>query len=286
MKQHHSSTWRLPRSLRFFLLLSSALFAFNAGAQNKDNNKPIFVSMTYLKTAPGKYNDYLDLVRTYTKKYQQYNLQQGKQMGWYLYEVLMPTGSEAAYNFVGVNVSADLQQLIDPLVSPRDIMQKASPDLTAHQIDSLTALLVSARTIVKREVYLHRSGTNEDSPPAKYAEIDFMTPVQGKEADYAKMEMDKFLPVHKQRMALGALKGWRFAEKVMPASTSDPYPFITANFYDSFDGMLDGKYAEAVKKAWPTLDAAKLFACIDTVKKGQKNELWKLVEYADKFNTK
>ncbi|MBD0333774.1 MAG: hypothetical protein ICV66_14100 [Chitinophagaceae bacterium] len=108
-----------------------------------------------------------------------------------------------------------------------------------------------------------------------------MTPVQGKEAHYAKMEEDTFLPIHKQRMSLGAVKGWRFAQKLFPTNSNDPYPYITANFYDDVTVMLDGKYEQAVKKALPNQDINKLIQYMNSVKKGQKDEVWKLVEYAE-----
>jgi hypothetical protein len=284
MKQYQFSPNRLQNFLTFFLVAILSVCMVRATAQT--NNKPVFVSFTYMKTAPGKYNDYLNLARTISKPLQEYQVQQGKQLGWYLYEVLMPTGSEAEYNIIGVNVNTDMQQLLDPVITMREVFKKAFPQMTAQQEDSVIQQFNLLRSVVKREIYLHRSGTNEDGPPAKYAEVDFMAPVQGKGADYAKMEEDKFLPVHKQRMALGALKGWRLAEKIMPASTDDPYPYITVNFYDNIDMMMDGKYPEAVKKAWPMQDATKLFQQVNTVKKGQKNELWKLVDYTDQGNKK
>jgi len=82
-------------------------------------------------------------------------------------------------------------------------------------------------------------------------------------------------------MALNAIKGWALIQKIMPGDTNDPYPYVTVNFYDNFDGIIDAKYTEATKKAWPTQDINKIFQTINTVKKGQKNELWKLWESDD-----
>jgi hypothetical protein len=278
MIQHPSSS-RLQRVLYFLLLVAFTAFFNNLNAQN--NNKPEFVSFTFLKTNPGKYKDYVDLIHTIGKKVQNYQVQNQKQVAWLFYEVLMPTGSAADYDFVGVNVSSDIQELIDPLTFGRELIQKAYPQLTSQQLDSIGQRYTADRILVKRQVYLHLAGTDEIGPPAKYVEMDFMSPVQGKEVAYAKMEMDTFLLIHKQRMALGALKGWRFAQKVMPNDSNDPYPYITANFYDNFDGMIDGKYEEAFKKAMPHSDINKLLKTMNAVKKGQRNEIWKLVEYTD-----
>ncbi|MEO5997054.1 MAG: hypothetical protein ABIN89_09945, partial [Chitinophagaceae bacterium] len=271
MKQHSSPLRLKQHWLQFLCLFTATLFMLNAKAQTNSNNKPVYISFTYLKTAPGKYNDYVNLAKTASKKVQEYQVQQGTQLGWYLYEVLTPTGTQADYNFVGVNVNTDLQQLLDPVTSMREVFQKAA-QINGQQADSIMQAMGMARSVVKRDIFLERSSTNESGPPTKYAEIDFMTPVQGKNADYAKMEIDKFLPVHKQRMAMGALKGWRLAQKVMPSATDEPYSYVTANFYESIDMMLQGKYPEAIKKAWPTQDMTKLFQTINTVKKEQRNE--------------
>lgn len=279
MKQSTS----LHHCLRLLLFSTCLLLLVRSSAQN---NKPVYVSFTYLKTAPGKYNDYLQLAQTLSKGVFQYEIRQKQILGWYLYEVLMPSGTEAGYNMVGVTVSYNIQDLLDPAVTGHDLLQKAFPQMTSRQMDSAIQQLGAARSIVKREIYMALSGTNEDEPPSKYAEIDYMTPAQGKAADYVKMEETKFLPIHKQRMALGVLKGWRLAEKVMPVSTNDPYSYITANFYDNIDRMMDGKYPEAIKKAWPTEDITRLSQQVNMVKKGQANQLWKLVEYEDQHNAK
>jgi hypothetical protein len=191
MKQPCLSTPNQQYSLRLLILFAFSFVVWVTNAQT--NNKPVYVSFSYMKTAPGKYNDYLRLVKTYSKKVQEYQFKQGAQLGWYLYEVLMPTGTKADYNFVIVNVGTDIQQLMDPVLTGREILQKADPTMTAQQLDSVPILFSAARSMVKREIYLHRKGTNETGPPAKYSVIDFMTPVQGKSAEYAKMEEDTFL---------------------------------------------------------------------------------------------
>jgi hypothetical protein len=50
--------------------------------------------------------------------------------------------------------------------------------------------------------------------------------------------------------------------------------------------MMDGKYEQALKKAWPTQTIPKIMQTINSVKKAQKSELWKLIEYADQNNSK
>jgi hypothetical protein len=84
-----------------------------------------------------------------------------------------------------------------------------------------------------------------------------------------------------QRMKLNALKGWALLRKVLPSDTEDHAPFMTVDFYDDFSGMMDGKYDQAIKAAYPTSDANKMFQSIGAVKKGQRTEVWKLMMHSD-----
>lgn len=243
--------------------------------------QPVYVGYTYIKTNPGKFDAYDSLLRNYTKKIFDAEIKNGNYYMWSTYEVLMPTGSEADYNVVGITVSSKIEMLLDPPGTPKELFAKTFPNLTAAQRDNIIKNYAANRTIVKREIYSVISSTGEDGPPtktpAKYVQVDFMTPVAGKEQEYVKMESETFKPVHLQRMKLGAVKGWVLLGKVLPGDTNDPAPFVTVNFYDDFSGMMNGKYDEAVKSAYPDKDADKVFAQIGTVKKGQRIEVWKLM---------
>lgn len=236
-----------------------------------------------MKTTPGKFADYESLLHNYSKKIYDYLIQQGNGLSWSTYEVLMPSGTSAEYNVVGVTVSDKIDNLLDPGMTGKDLFAKALPNVSAQEADSAMKKFAEVRSLVKREIYMPRASTNENGPPtkspAKYVQVDYMTPVPGKEAQYAKMESDVFGPVHKQRMALNVIKGWGLFEKIMPVDSNDPVPYIAVNFHDDFAGMLDGKYVEAIKKAMPNQDINKLVQNLNAVKKAQRSEVWKLVEY-------
>jgi hypothetical protein len=255
-------------------------------AQSQSNaTKPVYVVHTYMKTLPGKFDAYDSLLRNTSKKIYSNQIQQGNYLSWSAYQVLMPSGSQVEYNVVGVTVSDKLDMLLDPPGTAKELYAKTFPDLTGSQLDDLMKKYVESRTIIKREIYTVTSSTGDDGPPtktpAKYVQVDFMTPAQGKQAQYVKMEKETFKPIHKQRMQLGALEGWVLLEKVMPYDSNDPTPYITVNFYDSFSEMLDDKYNEAIKKAHPTLDMTKVIQTMNAVKKGQRSELWKLITTTD-----
>jgi hypothetical protein len=209
-------------------------------------------------------------------------ISEGNIYSWSVYEVLMPTGSQAEYDIVGITVTSKIDMLLDPPGTNKELFAKAFPKLTQKQRDDIMRKYPDSRTIVKEEIYTVLSSTGENGPPTKsptkYVQVDYMTPVAGKESDYIKMERDTFKPVHLQRMKLGALEGWVFLQKILPGDTNDPAPFVTVNFYNDFSGMMNGKYDEAVKAAYPGSDADKLFENIGASKKGQRIQVWKLLD--------
>ena len=272
--------FRICRLTGYLTLLLITGF-FSASVAQTTPPKPVYVSYTYLKALPGKFDAYDSLLRTYSKKIMDQEIKDGKYYQWAAYEVLMPTGEQADYNVVVVSVTDKIDMLLDPPGSPKETFAKNFPDLKEEKRGEIIKSYSGNRSLVKREIYSVVSSTGTDGPPtkkpSKYVQVDYMTPVSGKEADYVKMETETFKPVHLQRINLGALMGWVMLAKVLPGDTNDPAPFVTVNFYDNFDGMVNGKYDEAVKKAFPNTDADKIFAQIGNVKKGQRIEVWKLM---------
>jgi hypothetical protein len=223
---------------------------------------------------------YDSLLNKYTKKIFDDEIKAGNFASWQMYDVLSPSGDEYDHDKVGVSVSTKFDMVMDPPSSNKEIFAKAFPSMSESEIANVMKTYASCRKLVRREIYTEVSSTNDDgSPtkaPAKYIQVDYMTPVAGKGDQYAKMESGTFKPVHKQRMKLGALEGWILLQKVLPSDTDDPAPYVTVNFYKNFDGIIDGKYGEAIKAAYPTSDANKLFSAIGAVKKRQRIEIWKL----------
>lgn len=268
------------RLFSFITLVFFTAFFVPAQAQTNAAQQPVYVAYTYYKTAPGRFEDYKTLATTYSKKINDYLIQQGNFMSWSLYEVLTPIGTSAEYNLVSVSVSNKMENLLDLSITGKEMFAKNFPEMSAQQGDSIMKKFSETRTLVKKEIYEAMSNTMQSNPmlkPAKYVDVDYMTPVPGKEAQYAKMESDVFMKVHQQRIAMNVIKGWALLGKIFPSDSNDPAPYVTVNFFDDISAMMDGKYAEAVKKAWPTQDMTKLFASINTVKKAQRTEVWKLI---------
>src|SRR6516225_4533106 len=108
---------RLCRSIRitngpllFTFLLG--LFFFLPGNRSSAQTaepKPVYVSVSYIKVHPEKETQYRELLKKYGKKINEYFYKNKIILGWYMHQVIMPSGSAAEYDYAAVNVSTNLK---------------------------------------------------------------------------------------------------------------------------------------------------------------------------------
>src|SRR5580765_4368218 len=115
----------LPSSFRciklFLVPFAIALFLSVAVGYSQDSTHPVYTALAYIKVKPGKTDSYLDLIRTYSKKAFQAQVKEGAILGWYLNQVLMPSGTNVEYDFVGVTITMNLQEVLDPVASQKQL---------------------------------------------------------------------------------------------------------------------------------------------------------------------
>jgi hypothetical protein len=276
----------LTKQFLTFMLIVSGLLLSSLPAQSQDKPATVYVAVNYLKTTPGRYNDYMDLLKTYVSKVNEAHLKAGRIMGWYTHDVVMPTGSSAEYNFTVVTVSNDLNFLLNDTVSFKTRMQEAFPGLGENALDNILETFGAVRTLVKREIYTYTDGLNMDGPPAKFVQVDFMKPTAGKTAEYVKLEKDIYKPIHAEMVKKGNKLDWGLYEKQWPYSSSDEYDYITSNFFSSINQMMSGNYEEAFKKLFPKMDMTTVGNQTNSLRKIVRSELWRLGVYVDGTNTK
>ena len=277
--QHHQRMHTLL-CCAFFVL-----FSFSLPAQTPDA-KPVYISISYIKTNPGKTAAYLDLQKAYSKKINEYYFKQGKLMGVYLCSVVMPSGSSADYDIASVAVSGDLNFLLNDTVPVKSVVKKLFPEYSDTFIESIFEQYRQTRTLVKRDIFRGVVEIAPDAPPTKFATMDFMKTAPGKEDEYVKLEKEFWMPIHKERIKMGVMVDWLLMEKIMPLSSTDSYNYVTGNFFTSMHFFEDSKYMEGAKKAFPNTDVDKKMEATSAVRTIAKEELWELEFYVDATNTK
>ena len=275
------------KAIIFFItcFLCTTFLSFKVTAQQA-SNKPVYVSVNYIKTQTGKQGEYLDLLKNYSKKIWEYNYKQGRSMGTYISSMVIPSGASAEYDITVINVSTDLTYLLDDSITAKVMLKKLNPDYSDGFVQSIMDLYQQTRTLVKREIFQGVAEINPSAPPTKYYTVDYMKTAPGKEDDYVKLEKEFWMPIHKERVKMGVLTDWLLLQKTMPYSFKEPYDYETVNFINNINFLQDSKYPEAFKKAFPNGDINKSMDSTNASRTLVKEELWKTVFYIDATNTK
>ncbi len=275
------------KTTAFFLICFLSAFLLSCGVKAQSgNDKPVYIAVNYIRTQPGKFRDYLDLLKNYSRKVWEYNFKQGKSLGTYVNSMLLPSGSSADYDITVITVSTDLKFLLDDSLSPQMMLKKLNPEYSDSYLQSIGDQFLHVRSMVKREIFTALAEINPTAPPTKYYTTDYMKATTGKEDDYVKLEKEVWMPIHKERIKLGVLTDWALAQKYMPYSSKDPYDYATFNFFNDINFLQDSKYTEAIKKAFPNVDINKSLDSTNSARTIVKEELWKLQFYIDATNTK
>jgi hypothetical protein len=277
----------LPKLVAAFVMIALLLPAFRGLSQTPPQQ--IYVGVSFIKIHPGKQEQYRQLVEKYGKKVNEYLFKNQNLMGWYLYQVLMPAGSSADFDYAAVNITGSLGALLDFPMSTKDMYKKIFPEMTDKMISDVQAQFDECRHIVRREIYTPVQGVHTENapnaPPSKYMQVDLMHPAAGKTTDYIKMEKETFLPLHNERIKMGIMKGWGLYQKILPVDSRMGYEYVTVNYYDDLNKLSDG-YAESVKKLFPQKDMNAMFSETEATRTMVQSGIWKLMHYVDASNMK
>lgn len=287
MQPKHGTLLRVSTFLMATTFATIALlFSWSNQAKAQQASQTVYVSALYLKVNQGMYSKYQQLLNDYTKKVNEQHVKAGRIMGWYVHDVLFPTGSSAAYDMVIVTVSTNLGLLIDDSVGYRNWLKQALNNPNDQTLDGILNSFTAARTIVKREIFSYIDGVNINSNPAKYVQVDYMRTTSGKASEYIKAEKDWFKPVHADFVKQGKKEDWGLYSMEMPYSETVGYDFITANFFSNITQVSSGNYAETFKKLFPDKNMNDVWNSMLGLRKIIRSELWKLGLYVDATNTK
>lgn len=110
-------------------------------------------------------------------------------------------------------------------------------------------------------------------PPSKYIRVDFMKVVEGKQADYAKLE-EAWKAVHEDRIRKGQIESWsQYAVRLPPMSTSREYDAVTMMVFPSFAKIGEPYDEEQMAKIGA-------FPLANDIRKIVRSEIWFLYRSA------
>lgn len=234
------------------LFLMVGLLPMSSSAQG-----PVYYSISYIKINPGKAETYFNLIKNYSPKITEARIRMGGVLGWYMYEVRMPSGAANEYDLVSVTVTNDFRLLFDDLAPSDDTMKKILPGATEKTINDIFAQYENSRTLVRKDIVVLTSGQTGLLPGAKYAWVDYVKVNDGKESEFANLLKAKNVRVYK---------------KTMPIDAKREYTSITTLSSDDIT-----TFGEGGKVISTTSEAERL----KSISKISHSELWQLTSYVD-----
>ncbi len=249
---------------------------------NSQSASPVYMSFSYVKANPGKTGVYLDLIKNYSPKITGERIRQGGGvLGWYMYEVRMPSGSANQYDFVSITVTSEFNLLFDELAPPEGTMERILPGISSMTIAGIFEQYESSRTVLRKEVIVPAASLASEGAPYKVAWVDFVNVKEGKEKEFLKLQAEVVLPACKELKSAGLIGNYKVYRKTMPLSMQSDFDFMVVYFANDIASLADGRLAETKNKLLTNTTSA-LAAIANTT----RSEIWQLVEYMDTEKSK
>ncbi len=257
------------------LMLLVFLVSSNVYAQD---NGPTYFQLAYMKVKPGKYSDYLKLETEIWKPIHQERIKQGKATGWYLYQVMYPSGTNAEYDYVIVNSGSDWNSIEHMWDGTMDIAKKVLTKDQLLQIDKTE----QTRDLVKSELWSFNDGVFAPGDSAsKYQVVNYMKIPEGRWEEYMDMEINLARPVHQEDVNTGGRAGWGIYSMILPYSDNRPYDAAAVDFYYSWDDYGRSNTGELWKKIHPHKSEEYISRQIDNSRSLVKQDILYLIDYVD-----
>lgn len=234
-------------------------------------------NLTYLKTAPGRGNEWLQMTREETMKVAQIRADAGEILSWSLLRCVYPAGTEARADYVISTISAG------PPRSPAGDAGLAA-DLKAAGLTISVSEYWSKRagvvTRVASELWRIRERV---AAPQKghYVHLNSMR-VHDATA-YNEFEAKVWRPLAEAWVKEGSMSGWLYATKILPTGSDTAYTAYSADMYPTWDAAFASRSMQATfEKVHPGKSYQEASAAMPKLRDLAKRELWVVVERVEK----
>lgn len=263
----------IKRAVSLVLGLCACLLISNQPAAAQETPE-VWYEVAYMSVAPDKAEEYLKLEREVWKPIHQERVKAGVAVGWDLYTVWFPGGTDAPYQYVTVNIYDDLAKV--PNGYSEELVKKAHPDVDMAEFGAKT---VAARDLARTELWVQRDIAVPDATleVGNYLSIGYMKVPSGGGGAFLRLESEVFKPVHEARIAGGFIHNFGINQMFLPAGTGQEYNWAVVQVYGDFGKMFKGMNMESFEKAHPGIPPA-VFQSADEVRDMVRVDLWELID--------
>ncbi len=244
---------------------------FTIKAQSPDQ---LYFIVETMKSTPDNISDYEKAEKEVWKKIHQERVKRGLIENWTFYQVLSPSGTDVAYNYVTVTTVKGFIGLDNPYSS---VFDDAAQFLTPSEIEmtkGINALRnLTTATIMAGIDYMESpSGTN-----AKFLLVNYMKIKNGGSDEYINFETKTIKPIHLAQMKAGKSRSaWGLFSRVLPGGSNQAFDFSTIDFYDNWANMNEpGDFTKTLATVYPNMTMAAYNKLLTDSRTIVNTEVWK-----------
>lgn len=239
---------------------------------------PVYTqSLTYLKAAPGKGNDWLKMTREETMKTAQVRADAGEILSWTLLRSVYPAGEEARADYI-ISILTE-----GPPRAPKGDggleadLKKAGLKMTTSEYWAKRTGVV---TRVASELWRIRERV---AAPQKghYIQLNFMK--VNDVAGYNDFSSKVWRPMAESWVKEGAMSGWLYATKILPSGAETAYASYSADMFPTWEAAFASRSMRtAFEKVHPGKSYQEAVDAMPKLRSLAKRELWVVVERVEK----
>jgi hypothetical protein len=234
-------------------------------------------SLTYLKIAPGKGNDWLKMTREEAMKTAQVRADAGEILTWTLLRSVFPAGEEARADYVISVITEGPPRRPGGDTALEADLKKAGLKMTADQYwakrNGVVSRVASELWQIRQRVAAPQKG--------HYVHLNFMKVHDA--AAYNDFEAKVWRPIAESWVKDGSMSGWLYATKILPTGTDTAYTGYSADMYPTWEAAFASRSLQAAfEKVHPGKSYQEASASMPKLRSLAKRELWVVVERVEK----
>lgn len=239
---------------------------------------PVYTqTLTYVKVSPGKASEYERLLNETMAPVYQQRANAGEILSWTLLRTVLPAGQEARADYVISVISEGAPPKPLGRAEFESALKKSGVKVNAEEFFEKRR---SISTLVAVEMW--RPQIRVAAPQTgHYLYLNHMKVHDA--AAYTDFERTIWRPMAEQWVKEGAMSGWIYATKLLPAGTDTPYSAYSSDMFPTWQAAFAARSAQAVfEKAHPGKNYQETMGNLGKLRSLARRELWVVVARVEK----
>jgi hypothetical protein len=267
----------MKASLLRFALPAFCLIAAQLPGQPAPATPVYTQSLTYLKVAPGKGDEFMRQMREETMRVAQVRADSGEILSWSLLRSVYPAGTEARADYVISIITQGPPPAPQGNSGLEASLKKAGIALSATEY---WAKRTNVATRVAAELWRIRERVGS---PQKGHYLYLNSMKVNDAPAYNEFEAQVWRPIAEAWNKEGAMSGWIYATKLLPSGTDTPYSAYSADMFPTWEAAFKSRSLQAAfEKVHPGKSYFDAATQMNKLRSLAKRELWQIVERVEK----